>query len=61
MKSYQKPAILVIEIDAQGIIAQSSPRIYNSMSVMTSDNADVQVSYGGINTNCFEGGFLDSK
>ncbi|MBE6331163.1 MAG: hypothetical protein E7070_02480 [Bacteroidales bacterium] len=60
MKTYQKPAISVIELDAQSIIAQSQP--YRSTVFSTNDNSEVSVTYTGINTQGIgDGGFLNSK
>ena len=61
MKTYQKPAISVIELDAQSIIAQS-PLSYRSTVFSTNDNSEVSVTYTGINTQGIgDGGFLNSK
>ena len=60
MKTYQKPAISVIELDAQSIIAQSLQ--YRSTVFSTNDNSEVSVTYTGINTQGIgDGGFLNSK
>ena len=60
MKTYQKPAISVIELDAQSIIAQSLQ--YRSTLFSTNDNNEVSVTYTGINTQGIgDGGFLNSK
>ncbi|MCR5360928.1 MAG: hypothetical protein K6E73_02830 [Bacteroidales bacterium] len=59
-KNYQKPAISVIELDAQSIIAQSLQ--YRSTLFSTNDNSEVSVTYTGINTQGIgDGGFLNSK
>ena len=63
MKTYQKPAISVIELDAQSIIALSDQNMpYRSTLFSTNDNSEFNVTYTGINTQGIgDGGFLNSK
>ncbi|MCR5395233.1 MAG: hypothetical protein K6E86_07560 [Bacteroidales bacterium] len=57
---YQTPHIIVVEIESEGIIA-NSPQ-YTTLNTTNSSGTDVSLEYKGIyNNGIGDGGFLNGK